>query len=137
MDFPLRKSWIVSTRIYGEPQFELKYKTWELMEWLKDQDNEQMPWLCAGDFNEILYHHEKEGGVPRTQSCLDRFKGAQEVCELDDLGFSGDIFTWRNKQTTGDTHIRERLDRAVANAGWRMKFLLMLVKNGDPLSFRS
>ena len=107
------------------------------MEWLKDKDNEQMPRLCAGDFNEILYHHEKEGGVPRTQYCLDRFKGALEVCELDDLGFSGDIFTWRNKQTTGDTHIRERLDRAVANAGWRMKFLPMLVKNGDPLSFRS
>jgi hypothetical protein len=24
--------------------------------------NEPIPWLCAGDFNEILYHHEKEGG---------------------------------------------------------------------------
>jgi len=60
------------------------------------------------------------------------FTGALEVCELDDLGFSGDIFTWRNKQTTGNTHIRERLDRAVANARWRMKFPLMHVKNGDP-----
>ena len=48
------------TGIYGEP--ELKYKTWELMEWLKDQDNEQLPWLCAGHFNEVLFHHEKEGG---------------------------------------------------------------------------
>ena len=48
------------TGIYGEP--ELKYKTWELMEWLKGQDNEQLPWLCAGDFNEVLFHHEKEGG---------------------------------------------------------------------------
>jgi hypothetical protein len=48
------------------------------------------------------------------------------------LGFSRDIFTWRNKQTTGNTHIRERLDRVVANAGWRMKFPLMHVKNGDP-----
>jgi hypothetical protein len=51
---------------------------------------------------------------------------------LDDLGFSGDKFTWRNKQTTRNTHIREKLDRAVANAGWRMKFLLVQVKNGDP-----
>ena len=70
--------------------------------------------------------------VPRAQSCLDCFKGSLEVCELDDIGFSGDIFTWRNKQTTGNTHIRERLDRAVANARWRMKFPLMHVKNGDP-----
>jgi exonuclease III len=118
------------TGIYGDP--DLKYKTWELMEWLQDQDNEQLPWMCVGDFNEVLFHHEKEGGVPRAQSCLDRFKGALEVCDLDDLGFTGDIFTWRNKHTTGDTHIRERLDRAVANAGWRLKFLLAHVKNGDP-----
>jgi len=119
------------TGIYGEPQSDLKYKTWERMEWLKDQDNEQLPWLYVGDFNEILFHHEKEGGS-RSQSCLDLFKGALEVYELDDLGFSGDIFTWRNKQTIGNTHIRERLDWAVANAGWRMKFPLMHVKNGDP-----
>jgi endonuclease/exonuclease/phosphatase family metal-dependent hydrolase len=100
------------------------------MDWLGRQDN-QLPWLCAGDFNEILYHHE-EGGVRRPQACLDLFKEALEGCELDDLGFSGDIFTWRNKQMTGDTHIRERLDRAVANAAWRMMFPLMHVKNGDP-----
>lgn len=62
------------TGIYGDPK--LKYKTWERLEWLKDQDNEQLPWVCAGDFNEILYHHEKEGGVLRSQACLDRFKSA-------------------------------------------------------------
>jgi hypothetical protein len=49
------------TGIYGEPQSELKYKTWEKLVWLKDQDDEQLPWLCLGDFNEILFHHEKEG----------------------------------------------------------------------------
>jgi hypothetical protein len=63
---------------------------------------------------------------------LDRFKEALEFCELEDLGFTGDIFTWRNKQTKGSTHIRERLDRAVANGGWRMAFPLVSVKNGDP-----
>lgn len=94
------------TGIYGEPQSNLKYKTGELIEWLKNEDREHLSWLCVGDFNEILFHHEKEGGVPRSQSCLDQFKGALEVCELDDLGFSGDMFTWRNKQTTGNTHIR-------------------------------
>jgi hypothetical protein len=44
---------------------------------------------------------------------------ALEVCELHDLRFTGDVFTWRNKQMKGDTHVRERLDRAVANAEWR------------------
>ena len=67
-----------------------------------------------------------------TTSSNNQFKGALEGCELDDLGFSADIFIWRNKQMTGYTHIRERLDRAVANAAWRMMFPLMHVKNGDP-----
>ena len=117
------------TVVYGEP--EMKNKTWELMEELKEQDGDHLPWLCAGDFNEILYHYEKEGGIPRTQACLDRFKEVLETCELDDLGFSGDVFTWRNKHNKGSTYIRERLDRAVANVSWRMKFPLVNVKNGD------
>jgi hypothetical protein len=53
-----------------------------------------------------------------------------ESCELHDLSFIGDVFTWRNKQTKG-THVRERLDRAVANGEWRGKFPMVLVKNGD------
>ena len=63
---------------------------------------------------------------------MDQFKNVLKVCELDDLGFVGDVFTWRNKQMKGSTHIRERLDRAIANAEWRMKFPLVYVKNGDP-----
>jgi hypothetical protein len=54
------------------------------------------------------------------------------VCELDDLGFVGDVFTWRNKQTKSSSHIRERIDRAVANAEWRMMFPFVQVRNGDP-----
>jgi hypothetical protein len=53
----------------------------------------------------FFFHHEKEGGVPRAQVCLDRFKNVLEVCELDELGFAGDVFTWRNKQMKGSTHI--------------------------------
>ena len=54
------------TGIYGESRAELKHETWTVMRDLHDQYvQDQMPWLCAGDFNEILFHHEKEGGVPR------------------------------------------------------------------------
>lgn len=52
-------------------------------------------------------------------------------CELHDLGFSGDVFTWRNKHHKGSSHVRERLDRAVANGEWRSKFPMVYVKNGD------
>jgi hypothetical protein len=118
--------------VYGEPQLENKFKTWELLAGLHNQDTEHLPWLCADDFNEIIFHHEKEGGNPRPQVYIDRFKNALEVCELDDLGFVGDVFTWRNKQTKSSSHIRERIDRAVANAEWRMMFPFVQVRNGDP-----
>lgn len=124
--------WWRFTRVYGEPYSELKYKTWELLDDLRLQHPVGVPWLYARDFNEILFHHEKEGGAPRAQSCLDRFKMALERCELHDLGFTGDVFTWCNKQLNGDTHVRERLDRAMANVEWRGKFPTVLVKNGDP-----
>jgi hypothetical protein len=72
------------TGIYGEPKREENEKTWQLLRTLKHQSNK--PWLCMGDFNEILYAWEKEGGAPRGQVYMDRFKEALEFCQLDDLG---------------------------------------------------
>lgn len=39
---------------------------------------------------------------------MGKFKEVLEDCGLADLGFIGDIFTWRNQQMTGDMYIRER-----------------------------
>jgi exonuclease III len=83
-------SWWRFSGVYGEAHSERKHKTWEMMEELRLQQPQGIPWLCAGDFNEVLFHHEKEGGVPRAQSCLDRFKASLERCELHDLGFIGE-----------------------------------------------
>jgi hypothetical protein len=44
------------TGIYGEPRTELRSKSWEVLRYLKAQDD--LPWLCAGDFNEVLAQHE-------------------------------------------------------------------------------
>ncbi|XP_073360464.1 uncharacterized protein [Aegilops tauschii subsp. strangulata] len=82
------------TGIYGEPKMELKDQTWKLLRTLKNQNNK--PWLCASAFNEVLHSWEKEGGVTRSQASMDKFKMALEDCELHDLGFIGDVFTWRN-----------------------------------------
>lgn len=79
--------------MYGESQADQKHMTWELLRDLHSQDPTNLPWLTAGDYNEILYHHEKEGGVQRVQVCLDRFREALEASDLHDLGFSGDVFT--------------------------------------------
>jgi exonuclease III len=118
------------TGIYGDPRTDGKENTWRLMRTLRHQNNK--PWLCGGDFNEILHPWEKEGGVPRPQACMDRFKETLELCELDDLRFVGDAFTWRNNNHDANKYIRERLDRAVATQSWRDRFPGYKVVNGDP-----
>ncbi|EEC79287.1 hypothetical protein OsI_20089 [Oryza sativa Indica Group] len=57
---------------------------------------------------------------------------ALEDCQLHDLGFVGDAFTWRNHHHLASNYIKERLDRAVANGAWRARFPLVRVINGDP-----
>jgi hypothetical protein len=117
------------TGIYGDPHTDGKDNTWKLLRTLKHQNNK--PWLMAGDFNEILYAWEKEGGVPRPHACLDKFREALEICDLDDPGFVGDAFTWRNNNHDANKYIRERLDRAVATQAWRDRFPGFKVINGD------
>lgn len=118
------------TGIYGESRSEEKNNTWELLRTLKDQCN--LPWLCGGDFNEFLFNCEKKGGVPRSEACMVNFRQCLEDCDLHDLGFIGDMFTWRNHHHSAASYTKERLDRAVANTAWRCSFPLVKVVNGDP-----
>ena len=98
------------TCIYGEPRWEDKHKTWDKLRELKD--DQHLPWVVIGDFNEILFSHEKDGGNPRPQHYMQAFRDALSDCELEDIGFSGDTFTWKRGC------IKERLDRAVVNGEW-------------------
>jgi hypothetical protein len=118
------------TGVYGFPQTKDRHKTWTLLRDLYAQVD--LPWLAAGDFNEILFQHEKEGACPRSQAQMDRFQDAIVDCELQDLGFEGDVFTWRNHHQRVEGYVRERLDRALANMAWRNHFPTVQVVNGDP-----
>jgi hypothetical protein len=76
----------------------------------------QRPWLVLGDFNEILFNYEKEGGRPRSQQAMQDFHDALKDCELEDMGYIGDLFTWRRG------NLRERLDIGVVNNSWNNYF---------------
>ncbi|KAJ1295804.1 hypothetical protein BS78_01G250800 [Paspalum vaginatum] len=103
------------TGIYEESKSKEKDNTWQKLRELKGKFD--LPWLCCGDFNEILFNYGKEGGPPRAEDCMEKFLQALEDCELHDLGFVGDAFTWRNHHFSASNYIKERLDRAVANGG--------------------
>jgi exonuclease III len=118
------------TGIYGEPRAEKREEMWSLLRTLHLQ--EKLPWVCMGDFNEILYSFEKQSGRPKPQSQMEKFRNALNFCNLNDLGFEGDVFTWRNNNYRIDGYIRERLDRAVANPEWCARFPNYRVVNGCP-----
>jgi hypothetical protein len=70
----------------------------------------------AGDFNTILYNHEKKGGAAPNQTSINKFAYCLGDCNLNDLGFKGVPFTWRRGT------LLERLDRAVCNHMWRTSY---------------
>ena len=49
---------------------------------------------------------------------MEDFRQALLHCGLNNLGFIGNIFTWRNGRL-GRAFVQERLDRACANTEWR------------------
>ena len=113
----------------GSLRSEEKDRSWEQLRLLKNQS--RLPWLCCGDFNEILFNCE-EGGAIRPEGNMLKFREVLAECDLHDLGFVGDAFTWRNHHHNLSSYTRERLDRAVANSAWRARFPLVRVINGDP-----
>ncbi|KAK3221802.1 hypothetical protein Dsin_008827 [Dipteronia sinensis] len=92
---------------YGHPVAAKRYHSWTLLKRLKDISD--LPWLCVGDFNEILYGFEKQGGLNRPKALMDGFRECVDVCGLEDLGFLGPAFSWSNKRSVG--HIQEIIDR--------------------------
>ena len=99
------------TGIYGFADAARKHETWSRIRSL--QCNASLPWLVAGDFNEILWSHEKLGLGPRQEGSMKAFRDVLDECGLKDLGYVDDKFTWKGKRQGG--MVFERLDRAVAN----------------------
>lgn len=51
---------------------------------------------------------------------MEQFREAVNFCSLEDLGYTGSPFTWSNGRQ-GTMNIRERLDRCLANPGWKSR----------------
>ena len=83
-------------------------------------DTHTLPWVVAGDFNEILSSTEKFSNTLASQRRMSAFKNCLDACNLLDLGFSGPQFTSTNKHPNG--LVMERLDRVLCNPSWKLCF---------------
>ena len=101
------------TGFYGHPDVNKRQEAWSLLQFLARLTPE--PWLCIGDFNEVLTQLEKWGGRERPVKQMQDFQVTLEKCELSDMGFTGPKFTWSNSREN-QVFIKERLDRGVVNA---------------------
>ncbi|KAL4609732.1 hypothetical protein ACB092_08G002500 [Castanea dentata] len=107
------------TKFYGEPDTSNRHESWEKSRRLKNRFT--LPWLCAGDFNEILKADEKLGGRFRPIRQMEASREVLDECEFKDLGYVGGKYTWYRGSRGGNT-IWERLDRAAATTDWIEKF---------------
>ena len=97
---------------YGEPSGDKKHLAWDYVRQLHAMIC--LPWLMAGDFNDFTSAQERE--ATRPQRSMHVFSSALGDCNLDDLGYNGELFTWRRGR------IRERLDRVVGNSALADQF---------------
>ncbi|PON56647.1 Endonuclease/exonuclease/phosphatase [Trema orientale] len=93
------------TGFYGHPSQSKRKFSWDLLRRLNGLFS--LPWVCGGDFNEILCLSEK-------------VRGSEE----------GLMHTWTNKRD-GLANIQEQLDRYVYNDEWRTLFPNASVKHLD------
>ena len=99
------------TGFYENPKTHQRKESWDLLKSLSQKY--QLPWLCFGDFNEIVSVEEKLGGVQSSQKQMDEFRVAIHCCRFKDLSYCGPEFTWCNMQK-GESRVYLRLDRALA-----------------------
>jgi hypothetical protein len=74
--------------------------------------------MLMGDFNEALWQFEHFSACPRAEPQMAAFRDCLQLCDVNDLGFTGLPHTYDNKRARRN-NVRVRLDRAVADNSWR------------------
>ncbi|XP_074301224.1 uncharacterized protein LOC141632585 [Silene latifolia] len=102
------------TGFYGWPAVSDCHISWELFRLLGRQS--QLPWVCIGDFNEILFSTEMKGDS-RPQCQMNNFRAAVDDCGLRDSPWEGYNFSWDNGRV-GEANRQSILDRALCLSSW-------------------
>ena len=75
------------TCVYGEAQLSERHKTWDMLKFIRSSS--PLPWVCIGDFNEVLHRSEHVGVQERSAAHIVLFREMVDVCGLTNIGFSG------------------------------------------------
>ena len=76
-----------------------------------------LPWIVAGDFNDITNLEEKRGGISRLGPSSSMLRDNIGFLNLIDVKPRSGIFTWNNRRS-GTEAISERLDRFLVSCFW-------------------
>ena len=75
----------------GELDIARRHEAWTKLRALKSRP--EKPWLCYGDFNEIIKQDEKLRGARRPYNQMQQFREVIYECGFMDLGFKGFKYT--------------------------------------------
>jgi hypothetical protein len=118
------------TGFYGRLEQHRRRESWALLKHLNSLDS--LPWLCIGDFNEILATSEKSGGQDQSIRQILDFQETVNSCAFIDLGYQVARYTWNNNRDD-EANIQRRLDRALATLSW-LDFIPMYTVTHCPSS---
>ena len=107
--------------MYGEAHTQLRHQTWDTIKNISTSSN--LPWLCLGNFNEVLHLDEHEGVRQRSNVQIQAFQDKVDVFMLLDLVYLGPTFEMK---VTGGTFTMVRLDQVLVSVDWQQRFHLLI-----------
>ncbi|XP_047978592.1 uncharacterized protein LOC125220464 [Salvia hispanica] len=114
------------TGFYGFLEASRRRDSWNLIRRIKDMS--MLPWVCLGNFNDLLSPIEKRGRREIYLSNCEGFRQARDYGELIGIESRGYSFAWERGRDT-DNWVEEKLDRAVACPNRRRKHRLAIVEH--------
>lgn len=91
------------TFVYGNPVFQQRRGLWSCL--LGLQLDKNRPWLCLGDFNEILLQFEKDGLRPYHPRRVELFRDFLNLSRLLEMDLKGCAFTWMSNPRNVERHL--------------------------------
>ena len=88
------------TGFYDFPEMSRRRDSWELLRSLSSVSS--LPWICIGDFNDLLHISEKQGRCEHPNWKLNGFQATVSDSGLVDLGMDDYQYTWERFRGTVD-----------------------------------